>query len=188
MDISCGVKIGQNITHVKWVQSQKSPSSLRNVTLHADTITRRNRDCAPAWCVTAWYLFTARALSSFCKWSYPDNIINLFCILKRVLRHLFLPVSVTNCLHFSLELWSDTGAWILDKLLGLSRQWLTSYSNKHTYMYMINTIQPTDLVIGKLSKNHYGSLKYSTVGSMSFWCATSTIGTLYTCSWYILTY
>lgn len=153
MDISCGVKIGQNITHVKWVQSQKSPSSLRNVTIHADTITRRNRDCAPAWCVTAWYLFTAHALSSFCKWSYPDNIINLFCILKRVLRHLFLPVSVTNCLHFSLELWSDTGAWILHKLLGLSMQWLTS--NKHIYIYMINTIQPTDCRERKVIKDPF---------------------------------
>lgn len=60
---------------------------------------------------------------------------------------------ITNCLHcrhFPLELWNDIGAWILDKLLGLSRQWLTS--NKHIYMYMINTIQPTDFSERKVIK------------------------------------
>lgn len=148
-DISCGVKIGQNIAHFEWVQSQKSPSSLRNVTQHANTITRQNRDCAPACCVTAWYLFKARARSSFCKWPYPDTIMKLFCVYSEEspLTSFLTGISLLQTVYtVDIFPWNfgviQVRGFLTNYLDYQGMQWLTSY--KHAYMYIINTIQPTD--------------------------------------------
>lgn len=84
---------------------------------------------------------------------------------------------ITNFLHlYTVDIFPGTLEWYR-----CGNSWQTTWifeDNGNTHIGLIQYSRQT-FVRGKLSKNHNGSFKYSKVGSMSFWCATSTSYIIY---------